>query len=297
MQGRIIKGVGGQYLVALTDSAEEKFYTCTARGLFRYQKIKPAIGDRVEFEEDTADDQPDRGNIVKILPRTNLLLRPTVANVDQAMLVMACTRPEPNYNLVDRFLISLKMREVPILLCFNKCELIDEAAMEKCRKIYENSGCEVLFMSALTGYGIAEAAEHLRGKTTALAGPSGVGKSSFVNAVFPAARSQTGGLSEKISRGKHTTRHSELMRIAEDTYLCDTPGFSSLFLEETDCDTLRDYYPEFEPYESGCKFSSCMHVRERDCKVKEAAARGDIDPERYRNYVLIFEELKRNKKY
>ena len=210
---------------------------------------------------------------------------------------MACTRPEPNYNLVDRFLISLTMREVPILLGVNKCELIDEAAMEHCRRIYENSGCEVLFMSALTGYGIAEAAEHLRGKTTALAGPSGVGKSSFVNAVFPEAKSQTGGLSEKISRGKHTTRHSELMRIAEDTYLCDTPGFSSLFLEETDCDTLRDYYPEFEPFESGCKFSGCTHVRERDCKVKEAAARGDIAPERYQNYVLIFEELKRNKKY
>ena len=213
MQGRIIKGVGGLYLVALTDSSEEKLYTCTARGLFRYQKIKPAIGDRVEIEEDTADGQPDRGSIVKILPRTNLLLRPTVANVDQAMLVMACTRPEPNYNLVDRFLISLKMREVPILLCFNKCELIDEAAMEHCRRIYENSGCEVLFMSALTGYGIAEAAEHLRGKTTVLAGPSGVGKSSFVNAVFPEAKSQTGGLSEKISRGKHTTRHSELMAL------------------------------------------------------------------------------------
>ena len=289
--------MGGLYLVALTDRSEEKLYTCMARGLFRYQKIKPAIGDRVEIEEDTADGQPDRGSIVKILPRTNLLLRPTVANVDQAMLVMACTRPEPNYNLVDRFLISLKMRGVPILLCFNKCELIDEAAMEHCRRIYENSGCEVLFMSALTGFGIAEAAEHLRGKTTALAGPSGVGKSSFVNAVFPEAKSQTGGLSEKISRGKHTTRHSELIRIAEDTYLCDTPGFSSLFLEKTDCDTLRDYYPEFEPFESGCKFSGCMHVRERDCKVKEAAARGDIAPERYRNYVLIFEELKRNKKY
>lgn len=297
MQGRIIKGVGGLYLVALNEAEVNKYYTCTARGLFRYQKIKPAIGDRVEIEEDKADGKPDRGSIVKILPRTNLLLRPTVANVDQAMLVMACSRPEPNYNLVDRFLISLKKREVPILLCFNKCELIDEGAMEHCRRIYENSGVKILFMSALTGVGIDEAAKLLNGKTTALAGPSGVGKSSFVNAVFPEAKSQTGGLSEKISRGKHTTRHSELMQIAKDTYLCDTPGFSSLFLEESDPDTLRDYYPEFEPYESGCKFTGCVHVKERDCKVKEAALRGDIARERYENYVLIYEELKRNKKY
>ncbi|MBO7515728.1 MAG: ribosome small subunit-dependent GTPase A [Lachnospiraceae bacterium] len=297
MQGKIIKGVGGLYLVAPSEGTDNLLYTCTARGLFRYQKIKPAIGDRVEFEKDEADGKPDRGSIVKILPRTNLLLRPTVANVDQAMLVMACSRPEPNYNLVDRFLISLKKREVPILLCFNKCELIDEAAMEHCRRIYENSGCKVLFMSALTGFGIAEATELLRGKTTALAGPSGVGKSSFVNAVFPEAGTQTGGLSEKIARGKHTTRHSELMRIAEDTYLCDTPGFSSLFLEESEPETLRDYYPEFEPYESGCKFTGCVHVKERDCKVKEAALRGDIARERYENYVLIYEELKRNKKY
>ena len=297
MQGRIIKGVGGLYLVTPNEDKENKLYTCTARGLFRYQKIKPAIGDYVEIEEDTANKKPDSAAIVKILPRKNLLLRPTVANVDQAMLVMACSHPEPSYNLVDRFLISLKMREVPILLCFNKCELIDEAAMEHCRKIYANSGCQVLFMSALTGYGIEEAASLLRGKTTALAGPSGVGKSSFVNAVFPDAKSQTGTLSEKISRGKHTTRHSELMRIAEDTYLCDTPGFSSLFLEETDCESLRDYYPEFEPFESGCRFPGCMHVKERDCKVKEAAGRGDIAPERYENYVLIYEELKRNKKY
>jgi len=297
MQGRIIKGVGGLYEVASIDDTDDRLFTCTARGLFRYQKIKPAIGDRVEFEKDPADDKPDRGNIRKILPRQNLLLRPTVANVDQAMLVMACTRPEPNYNLVDRFLISLKMREVPILLCFNKCELIDDTAKEHCLRIYENSGCKVLFMSAHTGYGIEEAAKLLRGKTTALAGPSGVGKSSFVNAVFPEARSQTGALSDKIARGKHTTRHSELMRIARDTYLCDTPGFSSLFLEETDCDSLRDYYPEFEPFESGCRFRGCAHVKERDCEVREAAARGDIAPERYENYVLIYEELKRNKKY
>lgn len=291
MQGKIIKGIAGFYYVHVPGG---EIYECRAKGIFRKEKIKPLVGDNVSIEITHAGDR--EGNIVKIFPRTSELIRPAVANIDQALLIFAMTKPEPNYNLLDRFLVMMRQQGLECILCFNKQDLSDPAKKKQVSQIYENSGCQILFVSAVQQEGLDLLTEALRGKTTAVAGPSGVGKSSLVNCLQGGRRMQTGEISEKIARGKHTTRHSELIAVSDDTYIMDTPGFSSLSLFDMDKGNLQEYYPEFKPYEAACRFMPCAHIHEPVCGVRAALEKGCISRVRYDNYVAFYEELKEKEK-
>ena len=292
MTGKIIKGIAGFYYV---NDGENRVYQCRAKGIFRNRKIKPLVGDNVEFS--ILDEEAGEGNIDEILPRKNALVRPAAANVDQALVLFALTQPSPNLNLLDRFLVMMAMEEIPVVICFNKADLGDGAMEEEYKKIYEGAGYEVHFISARTDLGMDQVRELLRGRTTVLAGPSGVGKSSLTNRIQPEASMETGGISRKIERGKHTTRHSELFYVEKDTYMMDTPGFSSMYTPEIEASELKEFFPEFAEFEDECRFLGCVHIGERVCGVKEAVKEGKISLSRYENYRLIYEELKQKRRY
>lgn len=287
MQGKIIKGIAGFYYV---HAADGELYQCKAKGIFRKEDVKPLVGDDVEME--VTDTKDMEGNITRIFPRRSELIRPAVANIDQALLIFALAKPEPNFNLLDRFLIMMRQQGLECIICFNKNDITDKNESSRIASIYEKSGCRVLTVSALKKEGIDTLLDALNGKTTALAGPSGVGKSSIVNCIQSAKVMETGAISAKIERGRHTTRHSELICISENTYIMDTPGFSSLSLFELEKEGLKAFYPEFAPYENKCKFLTCVHVNEPRCGVKEAVADGCISSIRYDNYAILYEELK-----
>ena len=292
MTGKIIKGIAGFYYV---NDGENRVYQCRAKGIFRNRKIKPLVGDNVEFS--ILDEEAGEGNIDEILPRKNALVRPAAANVDQALVLFALTQPSPNLNLLDRFLVMMAMEEIPVVICFNKADLGDGTMEEEYKKIYEGAGYEVHFISARTDLGMDQVRELLRGRTTVLAGPSGVGKSSLTNRIQPKASMETGGISRKIERGKHTTRHSELFFVEKDTYMMDTPGFSSMYTPEIEASELKEFFPEFAEFEDECRFLGCVHIGERVCGVKEAVKEGKISLSRYENYRLIYEELKQKRRY
>lgn len=292
MQGKIIKGIGGFYYVQGVDGS---VYSCRARGSFRNQKIKPLVGDNVEIQ--ILNEEEKEGNVEQILTRKNQLIRPAVANVDQALVVFAVKDPEPNLNLLDRFLIVMGQQHVPVRICFNKVDLAEASDCERLKNVYAATGYEVCFISTKTGEGIEELKEQLTGRTTVMAGPSGVGKSSLTNLLYPEAGMETGGISEKIRRGKHTTRHSEFFCLGDETYLLDTPGFSSIYLLDLQPEELKDYFPEFAPFEDDCRFLGCVHVGERNCGVKTALQEGKISEERYHNYRLLYEEQKDKRRY
>lgn len=297
MQGKIIKGIAGFYYVCVTNPAEDTtdIYECKAKGIFRKDGTKPLVGDDVEME--VLDEDAGKGNIQKILPRKNALIRPAVANVDQALVIFAAAKPAPNFNLLDRFMIMMAEQEIPCIICFNKQDIVDEEERQKLTSVYENCGCRVVFASATKGEGTEEIRSLLRGKTTTVAGPSGVGKSSMVNSLCGDTYMETGEISEKIDRGKHTTRHAELLLIGPDTYIVDTPGFSSLSVFNMEKEELKDFYPEFTKYEDECRFRGCSHINEPDCGVKNALQDGKISPMRYENYVQIYGELRSQKKW
>lgn len=230
-------------------------YECKAKGVFRNKKIKPLVGDNVEFT--VLSEAEKEGNIDKILPRKNELVRPAVANIDQALVIFSITHPEPNLNLLDRFLVMMEVQDVPVKICFNKTDLTGDEERDRLGNIYSSAGYPVYFTSTYENRGLEAVRELTEGKTTVLAGPSGVGKSSITNLLFPEAGMETGKISEKIQRGKHTTRHSELFAIGKDTYMMDTPGFSSMYLEELECGNLKDYFPEFAAYEDDL---SLIHI-------------------------------------
>ena len=292
MQGKIVKGISGFYYVHVVESG---IYECKAKGIFRQQKMKPLVGDDVEI--DIISEEKKTGNVAAILPRKNALIRPAVANVDQALLIFAAASPNPNFNLLDRFLVMMGRQDVPVILCFNKCDLITEEQQQEIASIYEASGCKILFVSAKKELGLKELQEILEGKTTTVAGPSGVGKSSLINLLAPEACMETGEISKKIERGRHTTRHAELIQLKGDGYIMDTPGFSSLYLPEMEKEELKDCYPEFAAFEPYCRFQGCSHISEPDCGVKEALSEGKIHPVRYENYCQLYGELKDRKKY
>mgnify|MGYP000442963969 CR=1 FL=1 len=291
MQGKIVKGIAGFYYVHVSGRG---VYECKAKGIFRKDNIKPLVGDDVEIE--ITDAANYKGNIISILPRRNSLIRPAVANIDQALVIFAVSKPEPNYNLLDRFLIMMRRQGLECIICFNKRDIASKEERAAIRTIYENSGCTVLFASAMKKEGMEEIAAVLKDKTTAVAGPSGVGKSSIINCLQKNKTMETGAISEKIERGKHTTRHSELISISDRTYIMDTPGFSSLSLFDMEKDELKNYYPEFTPYEEKCKFLTCAHIHEPMCGVKDALELGKISQVRYDNYVAFYEELKEKEK-
>ena len=296
MQGKIVKGIAGFYYV---NAGSERVYECKAKGIFRKDNVKPLVGDEVTIE--IIDEEAGIGNITQILPRRNMLIRPPVANVDQAVVLFAIVKPDPNYNVLDKFLIQMRKNNLPVIICFNKQDIATEEEQKELMDAYENCGYEVLFMSVHEGAGLDVLCEKLKGKTSVVAGPSGVGKSSLLNKLHPEAEMETGELSRKIARGRNTTRHSEMFYVTslstdeEKTYILDTPGFTSLSLRDVTAENLANYYTEFEPFEPFCRFGGCSHIAEPDCGVKAALEEGKIARVRYDNYKMIYEELKNAK--
>lgn len=291
LTGKIIKGISGFYYVHVHEFG---VFECKAKGAFRHEGFKPLVGDDCALE--CLDYEQKKGNIIEILPRRSELYRPAVANVDQAMIVFAITKPAPNLNLLDRFLIMMQSQGLECIVCFSKQDLVGENEIKELKDTYEKCGNRVQFISTKDKVNIDEVKGLLSGKTTALAGPSGVGKSTLLNELLGEDYMETGEISKKIDRGKHTTRHSEFF--ATDisgcaTYILDTPGFSSLNLpDEIEKEDLNEYYPEFLPHYDRCKFAGCAHISEPVCGVKDALAKGEISKVRYDNYVLLYNELK-----
>ena len=302
MTGKIIKGIAGFYYVYVEEANEAKeaatggtLYECKAKGTFRKQKIKPLVGDTVDIA--VLDEEKHIGNVERILPRKNELIRPAVSNIDMALVIFASAKPDPNFNLLDRFLCMMEYQHVPITICFNKKDLITPQKQQELKSIYEPAGYRVMFTSTKTGEGIDEIKHILEGRTTTVAGPSGVGKSSIINCLQDDVQMETGHISEKIERGKHTTRHSEIIPIKDGTYIMDTPGFSSMDVPGFEKEDLWTCYPEFVEYEPYCRFQGCSHINEPDCGVKEALSDGKISQVRYDNYKLLYEELKNRQRY
>lgn len=292
MTGRIIKGIGGFYYVYIEHKG---LYECRAKGIFRNRKQKPMVGDIADITVISEKDK--EGNLIRIHPRKNQLIRPMAANVDQAMVLFSIHEPEPNLNLLNRFLLMMETQDIPVVICFNKTDLASQEEIDRLQKDYKGCGSQLIFLSAKEGKGIKEVKEILDGRTTIMAGPSGTGKSSTLNQAGGEDYMLTGSISQKIKRGRHTTRHSELICLWENTYLMDTPGFSSLELVDMEKEELRFYFPEFEPYENRCRFNGCCHVHEPDCLVKEAVKEGEVSSLRYEDYCRFYEELGQRKKW
>jgi len=292
MQGKIVKGISGFYYVHVVGTG---IYECKAKGAFRNQKIKPLVGDNVEIA--VIDEENKKGNVEAILPRKNELIRPAVSNIDMALVIFAAAKPDPNFNLLDRFLCMMEYQKVPVTICFNKCDLVTEEQKKELEDIYKPAGYDVIFTSAKKGINLDGLKDLLKGKTTTVAGPSGVGKSSLINQLQDTVYMETGSISEKIERGKHTTRHSEIIPLGEEAYIMDTPGFSSMDVPGFEKEDLWTCYPEFLEYEPYCKFQGCSHINEPNCGVKDALTEGKISQIRYDNYVLLYNEMKQIKKY
>lgn len=288
MRGRIIKGIGGFYYV----DTEDGLYETKARGLFRLEGITPLVGDMCDI--DSCDAEKKTGNIINILPRKSALIRPAAANADQAVMIFAVKRPQLSLGLLDRFLINMEKQNLDTIIVFSKVDLDDP---ERLLDIYSSAGYKVLQISNKTGEGIRELRSLLSGKISVLSGPSGVGKSSLINSLLEDDYAETGELSGKIGRGKNTTRHTEMIRLGEDTFIMDTPGYSSIEVLCDDCSDISNGFREMRPYLGKCRFSGCSHIAEPDCVVKEAVDKGDISGERYNSYMQIYEAVKNRKKY
>ena len=292
MQGKIIKGIAGFYYIYAEDG---NVYECKAKGIFRKDNFKPLVGDNVEIT--VLNEEEKEGSVTSILPRRNSLIRPAVANVDQAFLIFAMENPKPNFLLLDRFLIMMEQQEIPAVICFNKKDVGDKDEMEKLYEIYTGCGYRVVLSSTYEGEGMDEIREILNGKTTVVAGPSGVGKSSITNCMQGEVQMETGEISKKLKRGKHTTRHSQVIPVEKNTFLVDTPGFSSLYLTDIEEQELKAYFPEFRRYEEQCRFQGCRHIHEPDCGVKAALAEHEISQLRYEDYLGLYNELKEKRRF
>lgn len=289
INGIITKGVGGAYAVMTTDSVSPPlFFICKARGLFRDKKITPLIGDKVKVL--VGDFEKQIGTVQEILPRENELQRPPAANIEQVIVTVATSQPPLNTGFLDRLLLLIEREEIPILVCVNKIGLSDSVSNTN-RMVYEQAGYEIVCTDALSGVGIDELREKMAGKVNLFAGASGVGKSSLINALMPGSNLETGAVSTKIGRGKHTTRHTELFPIIdwsvrEGGFCFDTPGFTSLETAHIQKNELAPLFREFRPFLDKCKFKNCLHVKEISCAVKDAVG-GGIHPARYESYVKL----------
>ncbi|MFR5263909.1 ribosome small subunit-dependent GTPase A [Clostridium sp.] len=281
MEGRIIKGIGGFYYI----KTEEGIIECKARGKFRYESLKPMVGDMVEIKIDKG-----KGVIEKIYERKSELIRPTVANVTRAFVVFAIKNPDINIELLNRFLLLCEYNDIEPIVCLNKIDICTEEEISEIRSAINSIGYEVLLINAKEGKGIESLKEKMNGNITVLCGPSGAGKSTLFNALIEKEHMETGDISKKLGRGKHTTRHSELIEI-EDGYLVDTPGFSTLDISFLDKEKLKYCFPEFNDYDGQCKFRGCNHYKEPGCKVKEKVEEGILNKLRYDFYIKTLEEI------
>lgn len=290
MEGLIVKGIGGFYYV---DTGSE-IIEAKGRGIFKKDGITLAVGDRVELE--IIDEAEKKGVINSIYPRKNQFIRPPIVNVDTFVVVFAASKPKPNLVLVDKFLVMAEMHGVEAIICINKRDLVSPEILGEYKAIYENI-YPVIAVSARTGEGMDELKNALSAKTAALAGPSGVGKSTIINALVPHANMETGSISEKTKRGKHTTRHAEIFKAEGGGRIFDTPGFTSFEIMEADEESLMHYYPDIERYSDGCFYDNCRHLKEPQCAVREAVNEGKIHRLRYESYAANMEEIKNRKKF
>jgi ribosome biogenesis GTPase len=282
LEGVVTKGYGGFYFVY----TREGLWRCTLRGKIRYRGEQVLVGDRV-LVRPTGDGV---GTVEEVLPRKTSLVRPPVANVDQVVIVMAAAEPEADLYLLDRLLVSVGATGLEAAVCVNKADLV-ESAEPSWVKVYRRTGYPVVTTSAVTGTGLDRLVDLLAGKVSVLAGPSGVGKSSLLNALVPGLALKTGEISRKLRRGRHVTRHVELLVLPQHGLVADTPGFSSLYLPPLAREQLAGLFPEMEEYRGRCRFAVCLHYREPDCRVREAVAEGKIAPWRYEHYVRFLEEV------
>ncbi|KAB3535227.1 ribosome small subunit-dependent GTPase A [Alkaliphilus pronyensis] len=290
-EGRIIKGIGGFYYV--DDSIN--IYECKARGILRKNNETPMVGDKVHFS--ILNQEEKLGMVEEILQRKNELIRPPVVNVDQAVVVFAITQPEPNLSLLNRFLVLAEGQMLDIIICFNKIDLQQQKDYMWMVDIYEKAGYKVLLATKENSDGIEKLKRALCGKVSVFAGPSGVGKSTLLNQVQSNIHLQTGGLSTKNERGKHTTRHVELIPLNQRGWVVDTPGFSSLKIDFTEEAELQYCFPELRSLAGNCRFSSCLHENEPSCSVKKAVEDNLIAKERYESYLQLLEEIRSNRRY
>lgn len=281
MEGIIIKGIGGFYYI----KTDEGIIESKARGKFRYNSLKPMVGDRVTIKVENG-----KGIIEDIHERSSELTRPTVANVTQAFVVFAIKNPDINLDLLNRFLTLCEYNDIHAVVCLNKEDLCTEEEKENLKELINDIGYEVLFINAKEGKGFDALKERLEHNITVLCGPSGAGKSTLLNSFIDREHMETGSVSEKIGRGKHTTRHSELIDV-DNGYLVDTPGFTTLDVTFIDRDSLKYCFPEFNDYNNLCKFNGCNHYKEPKCAVKEAVEEGKINKLRYDFYIKTLEEI------
>ena len=286
LEGVIVKGIGGFYYI----DTDRGVFETRARGIFRKEGVRPTVGDHVRIS--ILDEENKKGSLDEILPRKTELIRPKVSNVDQAVIVFAAKSPDMNLDLLDRFLLLAEEQELEIVIVLNKVDKDKNRELEEVAKIYKQAGYSVICTSAEVGTGVEELKAALENRISVFAGPSGVGKSSLINAAFPRLELNTGEISQKIQRGRHTTRHAELIRISKNSYIVDSPGFTSLFLNHIPWRKLQYYFKEFEPFVHECYYNGCMHINEPNCAVKAEIGRA-INPMRYERYVTIVEELKK----
>ena len=279
--GRIVRSLSGFYEVATPSGS----LTCRARGILRKNRIVPLTGDMVRISR-----EKNGGMVEEVLPRKNSFLRPAVSNLDLLVIFAANANPVTEPFLIDRVAAIAGNQEVPVCICVNKCDL--DPAMEL-ERIYKNAGFSVVVTSAQTGEGIEALRELLRGKLSAFTGNSGVGKSSVLNRLCPGLELPTGEVSEKLGRGRHTTRHVELYDLGDSTYIADTPGFSSFDTDQMDVilkENLQYAFPDFAPYLGKCQFADCAHRREPGCAVRAALKAGSLEKTRYESYLRLYEK-------
>ena len=290
LNGKIIKGIGGFYYV----DTENGLYECRARGIFRKEKITPLVGDRVVIS--VVDEENKKGVVEEIDERDTELVRPPIANVDKALIVFAIKNPSPNLSLLDRFIVLAEKENLEIVIILTKADLDDGEELNKIKDIYELSGYKVIPVSNRQKLNIDKVKEELNGNVVVFAGPSGVGKSSLLNEIDQNFELQTGEVSDKIKRGKHTTRHAELLKLECGGMVADTPGFSSLTLDDIDETELKEYFIEFNDFDD-CRFGSrCIHENEPSCSVKEAVENGEISKKRYDSYIQLLNEIRQGKR-